>query len=138
MWAGVFRFRGHRRRMKPYLLVFLGGGIGAAARYWLSSAVYKLLPPEFPYGNLIVNVSGCLLIGILMSVTEERFVISPAVRMFIAIGILGGFTTFSSFSYETIALLRDGQMLYGSLNVLATILGCLAATYAGMSLGKVI
>ncbi|GJQ20817.1 MAG: putative fluoride ion transporter CrcB [Bacteroidia bacterium] len=124
--------------MKPYLIVFLGGGIGAAGRYWLSSAVYKVFPPEFPFGNLVVNVSGCLLIGMLMSVTEGRLVLTSSMKMFLAIGILGGFTTFSSFSYETIALLRDGQILYGSLNVLATILGCLAATYAGMVIGKII
>jgi len=124
--------------MKSYLIVFLGGGIGTVARYWLSSAVYKFLPPEFPYGNLVVNISGCLLIGILMSVTEDRFVIPSSVRLFLAIGILGGFTTFSSFSYETVALLRDGQIFYGSLNVVATVLGCLAGTYAGITIGKVI
>lgn len=125
-------------QITSYLLVFLGGGLGAATRYWLSSAVYKFLPPEFPFGNLAVNISGCLLIGILMSVTEERFVIPSSVRLFLAIGVLGGFTTFSSFSYETVALLRDGQILYGSLNVLGTVLGCLAATYAGFSMGKII
>ncbi|MBI4417259.1 MAG: CrcB family protein, partial [Ignavibacteriales bacterium] len=72
------------------------------------------------------------------SVTEDRFVIPSSIRLFLAVGILGGFTTFSSFSYETIALLRDGQLFYGSLNILATVFGCLAGTYAGMSLGKVI
>jgi CrcB protein len=125
-------------QITSYLLVFLGGGLGAVARYWLSAATYRFLPPEFPYGNLVVNVSGCVLIGVLMSITEERFIISPSMRLFFAIGILGGFTTFSSFSYETVALLRDGQILFGSLNVLATVLGCLAGTYLGFSIGKVI
>lgn len=124
--------------MKSYLLVFLGGGVGASVRYWLSAVVYRFLPADFPYGNLVVNISGCLLIGILMSVTEARFIIPSSVRLFLAVGILGGFTTFSSFSYETVALLRDGQILHGSFNVLATVLGCLAGTYAGISVGKII
>ncbi|HEX9615065.1 MAG TPA: fluoride efflux transporter CrcB [Bacteroidota bacterium] len=124
--------------MNSYMLVFLGGGLGAVARYWLSAAVYRFLSPEFPYGNLVVNISGCLCIGLIMSVTEERFVIPSTLRLFLAVGILGGFTTFSSFSYETIALLKGGEFFYGSVNILATVLGCLAGTYAGISLGKII
>lgn len=122
--------------MRSYLLVFLGGGIGATARYWLSAAVYRFVHPDFPYGTLAVNISGCLLIGIVMSVSEARVAIDPAVRVFLAIGILGGFTTFSSFSYETIALLRDGQTVQVAVNVFVTLIGCLAATAAGMAVAK--
>jgi CrcB protein len=124
--------------MNSYVLVFLGGGIGASFRYWLSGAVYRFVNPDFPYGNLAVNISGCLLIGIVMSLSEGRFVIQPSVRLFLAVGILGGFTTFSSFSYETLALMRDGQLWQAILNILATLLGCLTATFAGMSLGKLL
>ena len=122
--------------MKEYILIFLGGGIGASARYWLGGLVHERLGSAFPYGTLAVNVLGCLLIGILMSTMEERFLASPQLRLFLTIGILGGFTTFSSFSYETIALLRGGEMLNAGLNVSAGIIACLSGTWLGVQLGK--
>jgi fluoride exporter len=123
--------------LKSYLLVFTGGGIGASARYWLSGAVYRFLPSSFPYGNLFVNITGCFAIGFLMTLMEERFLSEPALRMFLTIGILGGFTTFSSFSYETIALLRDAEILRASINIIASVFGCLAATTIGMFIGRI-
>ena len=122
--------------VKNLLFVFLGGGVGAAARYWLSGAVYDWLPSTFPYGNLVVNVSGCLLIGILMAVMQDRFLVDPSLRVFLVIGILGGFTTFSSFSYETIALAQDREYLHASVNIMATVFGCLAATLVGQRLAE--
>ena len=113
------------------VVAFLGGGIGAAARYWLSGAVYQWLPSDFPYGNLVVNITGCFLIGVLMAVLQERFLVNPSLRVFLVIGILGGFTTFSSFSYETIALVKDMEYLHASINIVATVVGCLIATFAG-------
>ena len=110
--------------------------MGAAARYWLSGAVYDWLPSTFPYGNLVVNVSGCLLIGILMAVMQDRFLVDPSLRVFLVIGILGGFTTFSSFSYETIALAQDREYLHASVNIMATVFGCLAATLVGQRLAE--
>ncbi len=124
--------------IKYFLLVFLGGGIGATGRYWMSGAVYRFLPPDFPYGNLAVNVVGCFLIGVLMSLAQERFIIPPAFRVFLAIGILGGFTTFSSFSYETVALFESGQLFTAAVNVAATVVGCLCATFAGIVLGRLL
>src|SRR5689334_16681029 len=75
----------------------LGGFLGSAARFWIASLSYRLLGQDFPYGTLIVNVVGCFLIGFLMTVFEQRFLITPNLRIFLTIGILGGFTTFSSF-----------------------------------------
>ena len=124
--------------MRSYLIVFLGGGVGAAIRYWLSGAVYRYLPADFPYGTLAVNISGCFLIGILMAFQDGRFDFQPTFRLLIGIGILGGFTTFSTFSYETTALLRDGQAIQASLNIFVSLLGCLAATFAGMTIGKLL
>jgi CrcB protein len=123
--------------LKNYLLVFAGGGIGASARYWLSGAVYRFLPINFPYGNLFVNISGCFAIGLIMTLMEERFLSEPSLRIFLTIGILGGFTTFSSFSYETIALFRDAEVLRASLNIAASVFGCLAATTLGMYFGRI-
>ena len=121
---------------KNLFFVFIGGGLGAVARYWLSGAVYNWLPSTFPYGNLVVNVSGCLLIGIFMAVMQDRFLVDPSLRVFLVIGILGGFTTFSSFSYETIALAQDREYLHASVNIMATVFGCLAATLVGQRLAE--
>ena len=119
-------------------LVFLGGGLGAALRYWLSGSVYKVLPPTFPYGTLAVNLLGCFGIGFLMTFFEERFVVQPSLRVFLTIGVLGGFTTFSTFSFETVALLREGSIVSGLLNMAFSLAGCLLATVFGNALGKLL
>ncbi len=120
------------------IVVFVGGGIGAAARYWLQGIVYRYSGPEFPYGTLVVNVLGCFLIGFLVACFEERFVLNPSLRVFLTIGILGGFTTFSTFSVETLALLRDGTYALGFLNIFSSLLLCLAGTWLGGVLGRLL
>ena len=117
-------------------LVFVGGGIGAVARYWMQGIVYRFMSGVFPYGTVVVNVLGCFMIGLLMTGMEERFMVNPSLRIFITIGILGGFTTFSSFSFETIALFQDGEVFFGMLNILASVVICLSATYIGVVIGK--
>ena len=124
--------------MQNVIIVFIGGGLGAVARYLLQGAVYKISGSSFPYGTITVNVIGCFIIGLLMSGFEERFAINPLLRIFLTIGILGGFTTFSSFSFETIALMKEGQMMSASLNVLASVVMCLMATYAGSVAAKLL
>lgn len=119
-------------------LVFLGGGIGAAARYGLQGLVYRFLPATFPYGTIAVNILGSFLIGFLMAFFEERFLVMPSLRVFLTIGVLGGFTTFSSFSYETVMLLRTGSYMLGGVNIVASVLTCLTATWIGMVLGKLV
>ena len=122
--------------MLNFSLVFVGGGIGAVARYWMQGIVYRYVNTAFPYGTVAVNVLGCFIIGLLMFGMEDRFMVNPSLRIFLTIGILGGFTTFSSFSFETIALLRDGELLFGMLNVLVSVVVCLSATYIGVIIGK--
>lgn len=119
-------------------MVFVGGGLGAAARYWLSGFVYQKFGGDFPSGTMAVNIMGCILIGLMMSALEDRFVLYPSLRIFLTIGILGGFTTFSSFSFETVALLRDGEVFYASANVLLSVIACLGGTWLGYSLGKIL
>ena len=119
-----------------YVLVFVGGGIGATARYGLQGVVYRVSGAEFPYGTLVVNVLGSFLIGVLMTSFEERFMVNPSLRVLLTIGILGGFTTFSSFSFETMALLRDGSYGLGLMNVAFSVVICLGATWVGMIIGK--
>ena len=119
-----------------YLLIFLGGGAGAALRYWMQGVVYGRTGTDFPYGTLAVNVLGCLVIGFLMISLEERFLAVPSLRLFLTIGVLGGFTTFSSFSYETLALARDGETARALANVGLSVISCLTATWMGMRLGQ--
>lgn len=124
--------------MTRYLFVFIGGGIGAVSRYWLSGFVYKFINTIFPIGNLVVNISGCILIGFLMTFFKERFVINPELQAFLIIGVLGGFTTFSSFSYETLTLIRNTEYYFAGLNILLSLVLCLIGTYIGIVIGELI
>ena len=116
-----------------YLLIAIGSAIGGVARYWCSGLVAQKFGEVFPWGTLIVNVLGCFLIGILgaLSEPEQRSYIGPDARQFLMIGVLGGFTTFSSFSLQTLQLLRDGQWWYAIANVLMSVLVCLIAVWLG-------
>jgi len=122
--------------MKETVVAFLGGGVGTVFRYWLSGSVYRFVASTFPFGTLLVNGLGCLLIGFLMSLFEERFVVEPLLRVFLTIGVLGGFTTFSTFSYETVSLLREGSILIAMANILASVCVCLFATWIGTVVGR--
>jgi CrcB protein len=100
------------------LLVGAGGFAGSMLRYALSGFVHRQLPlATFPYGTLCVNLIGCLLIGALAGLADSRQVFSPELRTFVFIGLLGGFTTFSTFGYETCALARGGELLPAAWNV---------------------
>ena len=96
--------------------IALGGAIGAVARYAMAGLVQRYTSPYFPYGTFAVNIAGCLAFGLIFGLTEHRFAISPAMRAFLLIGVLGGFTTFSSYTFESFQLLRDAQFLRASLN----------------------
>jgi CrcB protein len=121
-----------------YWLIFAGGGLGAVLRYWVQGLVYDRMGSAFPYGTVLVNIAGCFVIGLLMVSMEERFLASPALRLFLTVGILGGFTTFSSFSFETMALFRDGESALALANVGLSVLVCLCATWTGMKLGRLV
>ncbi len=124
--------------MNHYLAVGIGGCLGSIARYWLSGVVYRYFNAGFPYGTLAVNVLGCFLLGGVMGLVEYRQLFGPNVRVFLTIGILGGFTTFSTFGFETFALLRDHQVLAAFGNVAANVVVGMAAVVAGWFLAKVI
>ena len=123
---------------RNYLYVFFGGGLGASLRYWLSGVIPRYTGSQFPYGILIVNIVGCFFIGFLMSALEDRFIVNPSLRIFLTIGILGGFTTFSTFSYETIAMMRDSEFLRASLYVGLSLSLGLGGTHVGSLIGKLI
>ena len=119
-------------------LVFIGGGIGAVFRYLLAGWIYKVIGSDFPYGTLAVNVVGCFVIGLFLTMAEDRFLISPSVRTFVAVGIIGGFTTFSTFNFETLELLKDGAISLALLNVGASVIVGLSATWVGAIIGRII
>ena len=89
------------------LQVALGGALGAVARHLTGLGAVRIMGAAFPYGTLVVNVAGCFLIGFLLMLSEQRQLFSPTTRLFLTVGILGAFTTFSTFGYETLELLRD-------------------------------
>ncbi|OGT44664.1 MAG: camphor resistance protein CrcB [Gammaproteobacteria bacterium RIFCSPHIGHO2_12_FULL_38_11] len=118
-------------------LIFIGAGSGGVFRFWVSNIAYWLLGRQFPYGTLIVNVSGCFLMGLLFVLLLERFDgVGPQLRSLLLIGFLGGYTTFSSFSIETLNLFESGASLSGVLNILLSVILCIAATWFGVIGGR--
>lgn len=116
----------------------LAGLLGTLCRFWLSGFVARKYGETFPWGTLVVNVIGCFLAGSLFYLTEERFLVNPMVRSAILIGLLGGFTTFSSFGLQTFSLLRDGQFGLATLNITFSNLLGLVMVWAGYTLSKVV
>src|SRR4051812_3409388 len=104
------------------LLVGVGGALGSMARYLFSTLISRLVPSLFPFGTVAVNVVGCVLFGIIVGLAEQRSVFRPEARAFLLIGVLGGFTTFSTFAFESVQLLRDGQFLSATVNVVGQVI----------------
>ena len=119
--------------MLNYLWVGLGGALGSIARFWASGFVARHFGETFPYGTLIVNVTGSFLIGLFATLTapEGRWLVSPGARTFFMAGICGGYTTFSSFSLQTLNLAREGEWLHAGANAVLSVVGCLAAVWLG-------
>jgi fluoride exporter len=124
--------------MMHYIAVFFGGAIGSVSRYALSGAVYRVFGQDFPYGTLAVNILGCAIIGAVMELADTRFLAPITLKALLAAGFCGGFTTFSTFSFETLAMMSSGSYVQALYNIAASILSCLGATWAGMQLAKLI
>jgi len=127
-----------------YLWVALGGALGSVTRYWMGGFIAAIFPgpaATFPLGTLIINVSGSFLIGIFAALTVPEGRMDPQSRVFasqlVMTGICGGYTTFSSFSLQTLNLLRDGEYLYAGGNILLSVVLCLVAVWLGFLLGNV-
>lgn len=122
------------------LWVMIGSALGGGARYWCSGLVARAVGETFPWGTLTVNAVGSLIIGLIAALTgpDGRLLVASETRQFIMMGVLGGFTTFSSFSLQTLSLAQDGEWLRAGLNVAASVAVCLVAVWAGWALGTAI
>jgi CrcB protein len=132
MRVGSLPCTAEERRMARFLLVCLGGALGTGARYLITGWVPKLLGASFPYGTLTVNVLGSFLITLIMSVALDTGALSPTVRLFLTTGVMGGFTTFSTFTYENMAFLQERAWLSLALNLFVTVAACLLAGILGL------
>ena len=124
--------------MRAYLWVSVGALAGANLRYFVSRLAAKLISTNFPYGTLLINVTGSLLVGFFLAWTTERVLIDPKWRWLIAIGFCGSYTTFSSFAYESIAYMEQGHWLLFSTNVVLNNLLCLGAVLLGMAAARAV
>ncbi|CAL1240122.1 fluoride efflux transporter CrcB [Candidatus Methylocalor cossyra] len=122
--------------MKLWLVVALGGSAGALARFWVANGVYAWLGRSFPVGTLVVNVSGCFLMGLLTELLLQRFPLASGYRAGILVGFLGAYTTFSSFAIETLSLVEAGGLGKAAVNVLLSVVLCLAAVWFGLVIGR--
>lgn len=119
--------------MATYLWIALGGALGSVARYGLSSLIAVRIGEVFPWGTLVVNITGCFVIGFFAGLTgpEGRVMVAPDLRQFVLVGVCGGYTTFSSFSLQTLNLIRNGDFVRGGGNVLGSVVACLFAVWLG-------
>ncbi len=122
--------------MNMTVVIAAGGAFGALLRYWVSIGVHELAGSNFPYGTLTANVVGSLLMGALYVLLIERMDVDPMWRGALLIGLLGAFTTFSTFSVETLNLVENGEPLKALVNVAASVVLCIAACWAGMVAGR--
>jgi CrcB protein len=124
--------------MQNYIWVAIGGALGTTGRYWLSGLVARLIGETFPWGTLVVNVTGSILIGFFATLTgpDGRVFVGSTGRQFVMIGICGGYTTFSSFSLQTLNLMNDSEWFYAGANILLSVALCLIGVWAGYMLAS--
>jgi len=124
--------------LQNYILVCIGAAAGGAARYWTSNVVYKFLPATIPFGTLIVNVIGSFIIGFVMFYLDSNDLISPQMRILLTTGFCGGLTTFSTFSFETINLIKNSEFFLAGTNIILNVVLSFAAVILAYMLGKVL
>jgi CrcB protein len=122
--------------MPRFLLICLGGAVGTGARYLIAIGAPRVLGTAFPHATLIVNVAGSFLLGAIMHVGLTTSLLPPTLRLVLATGVMGGFTTYSTFNYETMEYLREGAFSLAAANVAATLLLCLLAGALGVALAR--
>jgi len=124
--------------LQNYIIVFIGAGFGGALRYWGSDFIYKFLPTTFPYGTLFVNVLGSFFIGLVMYYLDANRIISQDLRIFLATGLCGGLTTFSTFSFETINFLKEKEYFLAGTNAVLNVFLTLLALFIAYKFSKLL
>lgn len=132
----MLRHKGGNR--VQYLLIGLGGFLGANARFLVSSWAARLLGTSFPYGTFLANISGSMLMGVTLAVLHDRALLASPQRHFFVIGFLGAYTTFSTFSYESMQLFQNGTVLLGVLNIVSSVVVGLLAVVCGFWIGRLL
>jgi CrcB protein len=123
---------------KNLFLIAMGGAIGSMARYLCQKWFYENYPHTFPWGTFMVNLLGCFLIGIIYEISEKSSVLTPQARLLLITGLCGGFTTFSTFAFENMNLLRSGDTIYFLLYTIASVVLGIAAVFAGIAVIKLL
>ena len=121
-----------------YLLIGLGGFLGANARFLVSSWAARLLGANFPYGTFLANISGSFLLGVTLAVLHDRALLASPQRHFFVVGFLGAYTTFSTFAYESMQLFQNGSVLLGVLNIVGSVMVGLLAVVCGFWIGRLL
>ena len=111
--------------------IAIGGALGSVARYLFSTAVLRATGTLFPIGTFAVNIVGCIVFGVIAGAAEQRVQLAPDLRLFLLVGVLGGFTTFSSYAFESFSLLRDGQFVAAAANIVGQVVAGLVGLWAG-------
>lgn len=124
------------KHIETILVIGLGGFVGANLRYWVAGWIAERLGQTFPWGTLLINLSGSLLLGLFIGWSTQQITLDPRIRMLIAIGFLGAYTTFSTYANESILLLESGDWLGTIGNILGTNLVCLFGAIIGLALGR--
>ena len=119
-------------------MVGIGGFLGAIARFWLGSYIGERMGSRFPYGTFVINITGSFLIGLILTVLTDKTHLNPNWRYLVPLGFIGAYTTFSTFEYETLVRIQDGQLLTGSLNILLSVLLGFLAVWIGTMAGRVV
>ena len=122
--------------MREIALAFFGGGLGSVVRFTLGKWINSLHQQPLPWGTFVVNAIACLVVGLVIGLADHKQIISPNARIFWVIGFCGGFSTFSTFSVETISLIQNGFYLSSTLYIALSLFLCLSATYVGLFLGE--
>ena len=125
-----------KSEMSIYIAIALGGSLGAISRYWVSTATYAWLGNNFPYGTLMVNVTGSMVMGFLTVVLVQRFDVSDEIRVGLIIGFLGSFTTFSTFSMDTIHWIETGAVIKALVYILTSVVTCVLGAWMGLISAK--
>jgi CrcB protein len=124
--------------MDRYLMIAIGGAAGAIARYQLAAVIQARIPAGFPLGTFVVNITGCLLMGIAMTLLTDRLVVHPNWRYLIPVGFIGAYTTFSTFEYETFRAITEGSVMIGFGNIIASVVAGYAALWLGVVFARVL